>query len=74
MIREASPNPALTIPASWPKFGTLNGERIELRVDAPMLPPSDLVDVEVDVPRIGKTRPWKGSDYAFDDESGEVVL
>lgn len=72
-MREAPPNPDLAIPRGWPPYGTFHGERIELRTEAVDLMPADLVDVEVDVPGIGLTRPWKGSDYAIED-NGDIVL
>ncbi len=74
MIREAPPNPDLVIPSGWPKHGTFHGERIDLRAEARQMTPTDLADVVVDVPGYGPMRPWKGSDYAFDDTSGDVVL
>lgn len=72
-MKEAPADPGLEVPSGWPRYGTLRGKRIELRVDAPEMRPADLADVIVNLPGLGESHPWRGSDYAIA-EDGSIVF
>jgi len=68
-----NPMPHDPLPATWPKYGTLNGKQILLEEARRTLAPDTLAMVVVDIPGVGPTCPWKGSDYAVAPD-GSIVL
>lgn len=66
----------MTIPPNWPKTGTIGTREISLE-EAEKLPPDERAEVVVDVPGVGKIRPWRFDTDADDvqvDEDGTLVI
>jgi hypothetical protein len=61
------------LPRDWPKTGTFRGQAIDLNVARATLNGFELADVLVDLPGIGPSYPWRGSEYVIDAD-GKIRL
>lgn len=64
-------------PPELPAFGTFRGQPIDLARVAELLTPEERPEVFVDVPGVGRVRPWRfvtdGSEVQVD-EDGTLVI